>query len=222
MTVRYDRLFVPMCISAMILFQGCGKKEIVYWDKARDIKKYEISYRKGEIHGLATWWYNNGSKQLEAEYDMGKLEGQSVRWYFNGQKESVEEFHNNLLNGFSVKWDEDGNKTSEAYYVNDTLHGSIKEWYPSGQIKMKGEYDKGKFNGYWEYFNQQGVRVGEGKFEKGSGLQKGYYLNGSLKRIITYRDNMKHGDELWFDEKKDTIRKIIYEYGEVVENELFK
>jgi len=74
-------------------------------------KRWEATYRDGELEGLATLWYESGQKMAEATYLNGKEEGLYTQWYANGQK-SHEWTYLNGTETSVTEWDESGNQTS--------------------------------------------------------------------------------------------------------------
>ncbi|MEJ2594325.1 MAG: hypothetical protein P8100_04205 [bacterium] len=151
-------------------------------------------------------YWENGNPRSSLSYQDGK-------WHPNGKLESEMKYLSGMRNGMETIYDVRGNKISEAYYVNDTLDGSFRQWYSDGIPRVEGAYVKGLFDGQWLYYDANGNVVGIGNFEKGSGLQKGWWPNGNLKREINYRQNVKHGTEKWYDEQGELINTIEYTMG---------
>ncbi|HNX42901.1 MAG TPA: hypothetical protein PKI35_00570, partial [Bacteroidales bacterium] len=60
------------------------------------------------------------------------------------------------------------------------------------------------------------VKVGEGNYEKGSGILTGFLPNGKKIRVVHYKNNLKHGDELIFNEDGTIKDTITYRFGKVV------
>ena len=50
------------------------------------------------MHGVATWWYENGQKMLEKNYKDGKLDVLLIAWDENG----TEKGHKSYKNGEQV------------------------------------------------------------------------------------------------------------------------
>jgi antitoxin component YwqK of YwqJK toxin-antitoxin module len=197
-----------------ILSSSCSKTKTDYWPNGN--KKSELKYYNGKLDGVSTWWHESGIKQMECNYKDNLLEGKSTRWYFDGNLQSEDHYKNNLLNGKTTNYYESGKKKAELNYINDTLSGESKEWHENGQIKITGSYKKGMYDGKWEYCENTGIKVGEGEFKEGTGIQKGFYPEGKLKREMHYINNKKNGLEIWFSKNNDTIRKIVYENDHII------
>lgn len=201
----------------ILLISGCSNSEKTFWENGK--LKSEIEKEDGRYYGIATWYYENGLKQHECNYVNDTLQGKSTRWYVNGKTHSIEHYKDNQLHGTVQKFDLNGKRVAEENYQLNTLHGSFKEFYPSGQVKVEGYYNKGMFDGQWLYYEDDGFIVGMGEFRNGSGRQRAWYRNGPLKRVVSYVDNVKHGQETWY-RPDETLEKILtYEYGDVVELE---
>ena len=79
-------------------------KTFSLWDNGQ--KKFEGSYKNGELNGLETKWYKNGQKKFEGSYKNGELIVETW-WYENGQKR----FEGTYKDGefiSSKSWNEDG------------------------------------------------------------------------------------------------------------------
>jgi len=96
------------------------------------------------------------------------------------------------------------------------LNGSYKEYYATGQAKVEGNYVKGMFDGKWIYFQQDGTIIGMGEYENGTGKQRAWYPDGKLKRIVRYENNLKQGQEIWYDLEGKIEKKLEYARGELV------
>jgi antitoxin component YwqK of YwqJK toxin-antitoxin module len=207
-------------IFTVILFSGCHHTDVTYWESG--LKKTEFSYRGKQYEGISTWWYPNGNKQMEANYHNNLLDGKTTRWFYSGGVESVAHFEKDRKNGLSSTFDESGHKLTEETYRNDTLHGPYTAWFPNGQIRIAGFFDRGSYDSTWVYFNEYGIRIGEGKYIDGTGTQKGFHPNGRLMREITYVNNKKHGEEIWFDQKGNPERILVYKNGEFLKEKPLK
>lgn len=195
-------------IAFLLLISACSKTKKEYWENGNI--KSELSYNNKKLDGLATWYYENGVKQMECTYAEDIINGTMNRWYQNGNKESELLYANNKLNGLSKTWYSSGKLQSKQNYKNDTLDGMSEEWHENGQLKIKGLYKKGKFDGDWLYYDKNGFKVGEGSFINGTGIQKGFFRDGSLKRIIPYKNNLKDGTEIWYNDKGKPIKEMLF------------
>jgi uncharacterized protein len=201
-------------ILLALLATSCTKTQTDYYPNGQIMSVRHYSGKK--LNGNSVWFFDNGAKQQEATYRKDKPEGLMTRWYANGSRQSEDHYMNGLKNGLSVGWDENGNKFEEKTYENDTLNGPYNYWYPSGIVKITGKFSKGLFDGKWEYFSEKGTKVGEGLYEKGAGKLKGLNPDGSLNRIVTYENNLKHGSEIVYNSDGTISETVVYDKGKVV------
>jgi len=201
-------------LIVIFLLQACSRTDVQYWENGNI--KSEIKYKNGKIHGLAIWYYEEGKKYYEANYVDEKLEGSLTKWYLNGLIQSREHYANDMLNGKSVFFNIRGRKTEEVTFVNDTMQGDYRAWYEDRKMRMEGQYKDGMMTGKWFYWDQMGNLIGEGNFVDGSGVQKKYNPNGSLQGRLSFKNNEKHGKELYYNADGEVIKEVIYDSGEFI------
>lgn len=203
-------------VAILVVLASCSRSRTKrdYWDNGH--LQSEMTYKKGKLEGKATWYYDNGNKEQEVFYHENVLNGTLKRWYKNGNLETESEYENGKLNGKAISYDNQGNKVMEETYVNDTLEGPYFLYYPNGTVKVEGHYAKGFFTGRWVYYNMSGHVIGTGNFEHGTGIQKSWWPNGKPQRVIHYKDNLKHGEERWYDENGKLERVLVFENGVLV------
>lgn len=212
---------IPSSLSlllVLLLFTGCTRTEKSY--DAQGNLRSEISYRGGQIHGKALWYYHTGEPQQEFIYHNGLLEGPSRRWYFNGQLESETHYREGKKHGSDRGWDERGTLLLRQYWMNDTLDGRYEEYFPNGKPRILGKYEMGFFDSTWTYLDERGLVVGQGIFKKGQGTLTAYYPDGKVRRYMPYRENEKQGWEIWMNRGGDTLRKRLFDAGTLVEERL--
>ena len=175
----------------LVLFLTSCKKTEKYYDVIGRLTS-EIEMKKGEAHGLAKFYFNDGINVRQiSNYKNGKLEGATTRWYYSGHKEAEEFYLNNLLHGTKRQWDSNGNLIIEEEYSNGELNGISKKWYSNGQIQIDAFYVAGMPHGNWKYYNEYGVEVGYAEFEHGNGTQTSLNPNGTIDKVFHYEDGIK-------------------------------
>ena len=107
-------------------------KTFSLWDNGQ--KKFEGSYKNGELNGLETKWYKNGQKKFEGTYKNGKQVGKWTTWYSIGQKWSEVTYKNGKEDGLWTTWYDNGQKFFEGTYKDGELI-SEKEWNEDGSVK---------------------------------------------------------------------------------------
>jgi antitoxin component YwqK of YwqJK toxin-antitoxin module len=60
-----------------------------------------------------------------------------------------------------------------------------------------------------------------GEYSRGTGKQKAWYRNSTLKREINYLDNEKHGKETWYNADGTVAKILTYDHGTLVSTEAY-
>lgn len=203
-------------ILAIVLSASCQRKRLEQGFHPNGNIMYEIEYKGSMKNGRATYYFQDGRKEIEYNYLDDMLHGKVTRWYFNGNIEYEENYRNNKLDGITRNFYLGGTLAEEKTYKAGEPHGDYNVFWENGALKISGQHRNGMYHGDWEYFNEQGIRVGEALFNKGTGKMTGYHLDGRISREVNYKDNLKHGREISWNENGDIIDEQHFEYGEVV------
>ena len=206
--LRISLLFI---VIGIFLLTACRRPKKAYWENGN--LQSELNYDDGKLNGKAIWYHANGEKEQEVYYLNNKLDGPLTRWYANGNIETESFYKDGRLEGKSISYNEKGRKVVEEVYVNDTLNGPYLVFHDGGNPKIEGFYEDGFYTGRWVYYNHLGKIVGVGNFERGAGIQKAWWPNGKLRREINYLNNLKNGEERWFDEKGKLQKKLVFKEG---------
>jgi antitoxin component YwqK of YwqJK toxin-antitoxin module len=180
-----------------IIFSSCRNAREEYYSNGK--LKSVIHIRGGKYYGKAVYYYPNGDVQLECFYKDDILQGPLIRYYTLGRKKEQQNYDKGNLDGLSTTWYPDGGKSSETTYMNGLLNGPYREYHPRDRIKVQGQYLEGFFSGRWFYFGMGGDVVGEAKFIHGTGIQRSYFPDGKISRVVHYKDNRKDGEEVEYD-----------------------
>lgn len=199
----------------LMMILGCQKVDVTYWPNGN--KKSEISMKGGNYHGPATFWFEDGTVQTSCNYQDNQLEGTLISRHSNGAVQAEQSYRKGKLHGLAKGYDSYGKLGSEANYLDGVLHGRYTEYYPGFGIKLEGNYNHGDHEGTWLYYDVGGKIIGEGVFVKGSGTQRSFWENGQTKQSTQYKENRKHGDEIFYrsDGSVEYINK--YSDGKLVE-----
>ncbi len=106
----------------------------VYYDAEMTKPKKALAYYEGEIHGIVTYWHENGKMSNRYEYQHGKLDGSVKSWRENGTLSSEGFYSDGKRNGTFTNWYENGVKSSEGSYLNDRQSGIWTYWNSNGEI----------------------------------------------------------------------------------------
>lgn len=182
--------------------------------------KSEVTIKRGAKNGPAKYYFPNGALELSVNYKDDKLDGIYEKFNAQGNKTESTLYAGGLKNGKSEMFYDTGEIQVSANFTNDTIHGDYKEFYQNGQMKVSGQYNKGLYDGNWEYFEANGIKVGYAGFKNGTGKQVAlYYGSKRIRTEVSYMNNLKEGEELWFDRDGNPEKKIVYKKGEIVSTE---
>lgn len=207
---------IALLVLIAIVFSACTKTKVEYFEDGS--VKSSIPYRFGKENGLCKYYFINAPHPLKIEVEMrnGKRHGNFTKYYINGRLETRCTYQNDLLEGVEECYHIKGYRTSVTNYLHGKKHGQYVLYYPNGEIVEQGCFYEDLFDGEWFYYDDRGVLIGEGHYEKGSGVQKGYNLNGNLIREIHYKDNKKNGEDIELDNEGDTIKITVYKDDRIV------
>ncbi|MEZ5328025.1 MAG: hypothetical protein R3F19_23520 [Verrucomicrobiales bacterium] len=95
------------------------------------------------------------------------------------------------------------------------VHRSSRKWR-SGKLVSEETYSHGVRHGLWRTWNKKGELVGATVFEKGNGVQRIYYNDGSLEREIPFVEDKEHGIVVYLHENRQIRELYWYENGTIV------
>ncbi len=213
--MKYIRIMI-LLIMVSVTFSACTKVKYEYFEDGG--MKSAVPYRFGKEHGTCKYYFINAPHPLKIEMEMrnGKRQGDFVKYYINGRLETRCTYQNDLLEGTEECYHIKGYRTSVTNYLHGKKHGQYVLYYPNGEIVEQGFFYEDLFDGEWLYYDDRGVLIGEGHYDKGTGVQKGYNLNGNLVRVVHYKDNQKNGDDIELNSEGDTVKITVYENDRIV------
>jgi antitoxin component YwqK of YwqJK toxin-antitoxin module len=111
------------------------------------------------------------------------------------------------------------------YDEKDSTKGAVfqREYYEDGTLLKEGPVQNKKRNGYWKTYHKNGKLMSEGNFQNGllEDTVRGYYSNGNPKYVGIYKDGIKTGVWLIYDETgKLTENKVYMQPGETLNDSL--
>ena len=199
-----------------VTLSACTKVKYEYFEDGS--LKSAIPYRFGKEHGTCKYYFINQPHPIKIEMEMrnGKRHGSFVKYYINGKIETKCTYQNDLLEGVEECYHIKGYKTSVTNYLHGKKQGAYTMYYPNGEIVEQGSFYEDLFEGEWTYYDDRGVMVGEGKFDKGTGIQKGYSPNGNLIRVIHFQNNQRNGEDIELNDAGDTLKITVYKDDRIV------
>ncbi|MEO1814052.1 MAG: DUF6055 domain-containing protein [Acetobacterium sp.] len=139
-----------------------------YYDPEMTKPRYATPYYEGQVHGIQTFWYENGKMEERFVFEHGKLQGARESWHENGQLALACSYANNLLNGSYKTWFDSGILSSEGSYVNDNKEGLWTFWYGDGTKMSIHTYVNGEWHGPATTWYDNGVKESEGTYVNGN------------------------------------------------------
>lgn len=194
-----------------------------WYENGQVLKTGQFEY--GEEVGEWKNWYENGQIKNVGHFDDGKLDGEWLSYYPDGVKKLKGEYKDNFKSGDWKEYYPDGKpKHFKSFKVktvkNKVKEGSLKglkrkksvpdgEWIEfreDGSKLSVGDYDDGKKDGEWTYYHPQGrvvARTVSYKNGKLDGWMKSYSWgrNSHIKRAVEYKDDLRDGKYIVYDEK---------------------
>jgi len=206
------RIIAFTLVAALLV--SCSPKKTGYWPNGN--LKMEIELKGNLYHGVAKYWYEDGTLETSCTYSDNLLNGLHQSFFPSGRLKLEQHFKAGKLDGTVKTWAENGKLLAESNYSNGLPHGHYVEYYPDQSIKIEGRYVMGDHDGMWLYYDPSGSIVGEGNFTRGTGVQKSYYNNGVTKQMTHYIKDLKDGEEVFY--KSDGSIEVIniFDHGKLL------
>ena len=120
-------------------------------------------------------------------------------------------YKNGKENGPTTLYSENGKIRREENYKNGQKEGLQRDFAPDGSI-TETMFKNNQENGITKVYNKDGILVSETNFVKGQkeGEAKEYYDQGTLRLVVTYKNN-----------ELDGIAREYYEDGQLKEDRAF-
>jgi antitoxin component YwqK of YwqJK toxin-antitoxin module len=138
------------------------------------------------------------------------------------QTRDAKNFYVYLLKG--AKAGDNGSLVAQEYFdgdnrirldlfKNEKNHGVQKEWHSSGVIKSESPYRAGIRHGKFQNWTEKAELVAEYDLHEGNGVQKEYYVNGSLFKERHFRENKEDGPAFEFYDNGQAKSLMWYKNG---------
>ena len=187
-----------------------------------NVLREEATYKEGRFDGLRTNYHHDGKTiQRQISYIDGKANGVSKTFSQSGNLESEKEFKLGIEDGFDRRYDSETNEISmDTNYKEGKQHGKWTEhisgntgesirisnfdngiavgeyseiYVNSGIVRQKGNYKNGKKDGVW-IDNRSRTNKRSAKYDNGDKIESSsFFTNGKISKLISFRDNKKHG-----------------------------
>lgn len=203
----------------------------------------EYFYKEGVKDGLQKVYYESGVIQMEEMDSMGIKHGITKLYDENGKLNKVIPYKNGVENGLMREYNKDGvlitvtNFRNGYFQREDKINrvdrqgrkqGLYREYYETDQVKNEGYYKDDLKDGIFREFAMDGrvikkeeYRMGElvitaeaerDKFE----VKRGYYENGNVKIVGTFKKGLPDGVFRQYDEKGNLDSAKVYSGGKLL------
>lgn len=144
------------------------------------------------IHGILMGYSYLGQDGKELPVIPLKNEtGKVTSYYENGNiAREMEYLNGSLVNDYKVYYNDGQLERSHINWFNDN-HGTQYIYYPSGKLKEEMLYSYGLHEG----------------------ISKKYFENGLVKESISYRNDEKSGENIFYNQEGNELKKDIYFNG---------
>lgn len=194
-------------------------------------------------NGTGTYilYAEDGKILREGRIENGIKVGSWTSYYPDGTTKEVGEYNNDLYtiksaftkqgkmmvqNGtgkYTAYFDGTDLLSEKGQYKNGLREGTWVVYYPNGiAIQQEIAYKNGKLNGRNVTYFSDGNIFAEGDFEadKKVGLWHWYYESGQLESTVTFAQDKKQGDQIFWSESGREAKKEVYDKGELVSETL--
>ena len=180
--------------------------------------KSVVHVRGGEYYGKAIYYLPSGDIELECFYKDNLLQGPLIRFFRFNKKKEVQNYDKGKLDGLSTTYYADGGTSAESTYMNGILNGPYREYHPYNHLKVQGQYLNGFFTGLWLYFESGGDIVGEGHFTHGTGIQRSFFPDGKVSRVVHFKDNLKEGEDIEYSPDGKVVSIKMFSRDSLIRN----
>lgn len=176
----------------------------------------QLNFIDGKRHGYFYYRYPNGQISLQGKYIENELDSTVNAFYKDGKPKYIHNYVKGIKNGLSITYFPNGNIEQKVMIVNDLPNGQMVNFYEAGNIRLESFYTRGIRNGYYYRYHLTGIKAEESYFK--NGIQDSicrYWDNvfGRLMKEELYENGQLNGPQVTFNEFGDTIQSLHYENG---------
>jgi antitoxin component YwqK of YwqJK toxin-antitoxin module len=203
-------------VSTLGSFNSRGKLDgkWQYFDDQGNIVASK-NFSDGELDGLYSTYYVNGSRSKEFRIVDNKISGDIINFYTCNQPYSqIRTNDAGQLEGTSKYFHSIGELSHSVEYVNDLIQGELKKYYADGTLRQTLNYDNGRLNGAYESYYKSGKLYAKGTYDEGLETGKWTFLhqNGELIEEGIFKNGLKIG--VWKENNDEGILISETDYGE--------
>jgi uncharacterized protein len=179
-TVNYERKLYKGLVEDLKQFDSTGK--LLYYDSFP------------QFTGKARLVYPDGKKLQEFSYVNGNLEGLLTQYYFDGTITFSQHYKGGLLDGDYIQYDYPHLKNQEGQYIAGKKTGLWKDYNKDGTLETTENYSEGEMNGLRSIYGSENKILGEINFRHDR--RNGQAINRDPDGSVMYTVNYYDGDVL--------------------------
>lgn len=178
-----------------------GKSTV--WDDQGNLNAV-INYSKGLLHEDSLYYHPNGSIWKRVPFNQGLVNGCHEIYLEDGKLLQTTPYENGKRHGISIRYWPSGDYAAEELY-QDNLLVQATYWNKSGKVISSIEEGKGKK----VLFSHDAVaELHEYQHGRPEGEVSIFDRTGALCKRYHVKDDLKHGEEIDYYEKKLGIRSV--------------
>jgi len=153
----------------------------------------ENKMRDDHQNAFIRTFYENGKVHIDAQINNNnKINGYARIYFENGYMMLDADFMEGHLHGSASLYNEDGHILRDYSFFNGQLFGISREYHDNGHIWKDKMFVEGKLTGSVNIY---------------------HYDSGRVLQISNYKDNLKDGETVGFDENSTVIYRELFEHG---------
>lgn len=183
--------------------------------------KYKGNFKDGVPVGEFVYYYPSGKVRARAMH-AGDDKTVFIKYYFNdgdimAEGKYIEQKKDSTWTYYSEQY---GTVSSLEFYETGIPVGTWKVYYAeTGRLAEEVPYKEGVKHGKWKQYFTDGKLKSEADYVDGelNGLMVIYHLNGNVEVSGTFKNSLKEGTWIYFDENGATVSREEYREGVLVE-----
>jgi antitoxin component YwqK of YwqJK toxin-antitoxin module len=205
--------------------QGEWKK---YWDDSKTALQYQGAFVNDKPVGQ--FWYYYPSSEVRAIIEHISENQSFVTYYFKNREVMSEGMYlHQKRDSIWINYNNAGLTLSMENFKNGKLEGKKVTFYiqnqiENGEIKVLSESfykDSLKSGPYVERFSTGKIKLsGHYKLDQPLGVWRKYNTKGELVQLFRYKNGVKNGWVLNYNENQEVIHRDLYKNGELLSGEV--
>ncbi len=188
------------------------------WKKSypSGVVRYTGQFKDDKPIGTFQYFSEFGKKTSEISYKQDT--GFATFFHVNGEVMGKGIYINRAKQGTWMYWDNNGILSSEEEYKNDKLINTRKVYYAGGGIARTEPYQDGLINGKVQEFFEEGQLKYEANYIDGNpdSTVNYFHPNGNKRIVGRYKDAVRHGKWIYYDENAKITHWEFYKLGELI------